>query len=97
MTDHIEHDEPTPLRVIGGVDTHKEVHVAAVLDELGWLLDTASFDVETLQTRLRSAHADCLPADMRALFLGESVGKAHRAYATCERSHQRTPPEEKRP
>ena len=30
-------------RVIGGVDTHKDVHVAAVLDELGRLLATASF------------------------------------------------------
>jgi transposase len=30
-------------RVIAGVDTHKEVHVVAVLDELGRLLGTASF------------------------------------------------------
>ena len=30
-------------RVIGGVDTHKDVHVAAVLDEQGRLLETASF------------------------------------------------------
>ena len=30
-------------RVIGGVDTHKDVHVAAVLDELGRLLGTAAF------------------------------------------------------
>ena len=34
-------------RVIGGVDTHKDVHVAAVLDELGRLLDTASFATTT--------------------------------------------------
>lgn len=32
-----------PLRVIAGVDTHKEIHVAAVLDELGRLLETATF------------------------------------------------------
>jgi transposase len=31
--------------VTGGVDTHLEVHVAAVLDEVGRLLDTASFPV----------------------------------------------------
>jgi transposase len=31
------------LRVVAGVDTHKDVHVAVVLDELGRLLDTASF------------------------------------------------------
>jgi len=30
-------------RVIGGIDTHKDVHVAAVLDELGRLLGTESF------------------------------------------------------
>ena len=30
------------LRVVAGVDTHKDVHVAVVLDELGRLLDTAS-------------------------------------------------------
>jgi hypothetical protein len=27
-------------RVIGGIDTHKDVHVAALLDELGRLLGT---------------------------------------------------------
>ena len=43
MTDHDDYDDPETLRVIGGVDTHKDVHVAAVLDELGRLLDTASF------------------------------------------------------
>ncbi len=32
------------LRVFGGVDTHKDVHVAAVVDERGKILDTASFD-----------------------------------------------------
>ena len=29
--------------VIGGVDTHKDVHVAAVIDERGRLLGTSSF------------------------------------------------------
>ena len=29
--------------VIGGVDTHKDIHVAAVLDQLGRLLGTESF------------------------------------------------------
>ena len=28
--------------VIGGVDTHKDVHVAAVVDEVGKIIDTAS-------------------------------------------------------
>ncbi len=30
--------------VTGGVDTHKDVHVAAVIDEVGAILGTASFD-----------------------------------------------------
>jgi|SRR6266498_5543844 len=30
-------------RVLGGVDTHKEVHVAAVIDDLGRILATAEF------------------------------------------------------
>ncbi|MGB9113369.1 MAG: IS110 family transposase [Acidimicrobiales bacterium] len=33
--------------VTGGVDTHLDVHVAAVLDEVGRLLDTASFPVSS--------------------------------------------------
>lgn len=31
--------------VFGGVDTHKDVHVAAVIDERGKILDTSSFEV----------------------------------------------------
>ena len=34
------HPPPDTRRVIGGVDTHKDVHVAAALDELGRLLGT---------------------------------------------------------
>ncbi len=37
----IAHHEPG--RVTGGVDTHKDVHVAAVLDDVGRLLGTESF------------------------------------------------------
>ena len=33
--------------VTGGVDTHLDVHVAAVLDDVGRLLDTASFPVSS--------------------------------------------------
>ena len=33
----------TIARVTGGVDTHKDIHVAAALDDLGRLLGTASF------------------------------------------------------
>jgi hypothetical protein len=41
-------DETATQRVIGGVDTHKDVHVAAVLDELGRLHDTATFATTTV-------------------------------------------------
>ena len=34
-----------PSRVVVGVDTHKHVHAAAVLDERGALLGTATFDL----------------------------------------------------
>ena len=30
--------------VTGGIDTHGEIHVAAVLDEVGGLLGTESFE-----------------------------------------------------
>jgi len=43
MTDHNDYDETESPRVIGGVDTHKDVHVAAVLDEQGRLLESAAF------------------------------------------------------
>ena len=34
-------------RVIAGVDTHKDFHVVVVLDELGRMLDTATFPTTT--------------------------------------------------
>lgn len=40
---------PDDVRVVtGGVDTHKDVHVVAVIDEQGKVLDTASFAATTL-------------------------------------------------
>jgi transposase len=33
----------TDVRVVGGVDTHRDVHVAAVVDEVGRVLGTAEF------------------------------------------------------
>ena len=41
-------DDPSATRrVIGGVDTHKDIHVAVVIDDLGRRLDTASFATTT--------------------------------------------------
>jgi transposase len=41
------HPPGRAARVFGGVDTHKDVHVAAALDELGRLLGTGSFPTTT--------------------------------------------------
>jgi transposase len=41
------HPPERAARVFGGVDTHKDVHVAAALDELGRLLGTGSFATTT--------------------------------------------------
>ena len=38
--------------VIGGVDTHKDAHVAAVIDERGKILDTAEFEATAKGYRL---------------------------------------------
>jgi transposase len=40
-------DNVEDRRVVAGVDTHKDIHVAAVLDELGRLIDTRSFPTTT--------------------------------------------------
>jgi len=37
----LAHDEPRA--VIGGVDTHKDAHVAAVIDDLGRILGVETF------------------------------------------------------
>ena len=41
------HPPDVATRVFGGVDTHKDVHVAAALDELGRVLGTGSFATTT--------------------------------------------------
>jgi transposase len=41
-----------PGRVTGGVDTHKDFHVAAVIDERGKVLDTAQFETNLPGYRL---------------------------------------------
>src|SRR6266568_5575951 len=55
-------------RVIGGVDTHKDVHVAAVLDELGRLLDTATFAIKARTAAANQLHSltDTAPDELRA-------------------------------
>ncbi|WP_437949286.1 hypothetical protein WME98_53505 [Sorangium sp. So ce296] len=52
-------------------------------------------DVGTLRERLETAHTDCLPANMRALYLGETPDEARARHARCETSFRRTPVEAK--
>jgi transposase len=47
----MDDDRSATRRVLGGIDTHKDVHVGAVLDEHGRLLDTASFATTALGYR----------------------------------------------
>ena len=58
------HPPAATTRVFGGVDTHKDVHVAAALDELGRLLGTQSFPTTTAGYRQLSrwlgAHGDVI-------------------------------------
>ncbi|WP_437618237.1 nSTAND1 domain-containing NTPase [Sorangium sp. So ce1151] len=48
-------------------------------------------DVGALRERLKTAHTACLPADMRALYLGETPDEARARHDGCEISFQRTP------
>ena len=47
-----------PLSVFGGVDTHKDVHVAAVVDGRGKVLNTASFDTKGYANANANANAN---------------------------------------
>jgi WD40 repeat protein len=60
--------------------------VAADNTTHAWMID-----VEALKARLHTAHADCLPPEVREAYLGEPEGAARGAYAACERSYQRAP------
>ncbi|WP_249523086.1 IS110 family transposase [Modestobacter marinus] len=47
VRDHLERPEWPPGAVIGGVDTHKHIHVAAVCDPLGRVLASDTFPTTT--------------------------------------------------
>ncbi|WP_433928227.1 AAA family ATPase [Sorangium cellulosum] len=48
-------------------------------------------DVKTLEERLKSAHADCLPVDVRTQYLDETVQCAINAFERCESGYHRRP------
>ncbi|WP_437717690.1 WD40 repeat domain-containing protein [Sorangium sp. So ce448] len=52
---------------------------------------TFTIDVAELRRGLVSSNADCLPASLRMLHLGEPPDRASERHAACEREHSRTP------
>ncbi|WP_437552553.1 AAA family ATPase [Sorangium sp. So ce367] len=52
---------------------------------------TFTVDAAELRRGLLSSNADCLPASLRMLHLGEPPDRALERYAACERDHSRTP------
>lgn len=52
-------------------------------------------DVDTLRNRLKAAHADCLPADVRMQYLDEPEECATYTFDLCESAHKRRPAPEK--
>ncbi|XXY21247.1 hypothetical protein WME88_16670 [Sorangium sp. So ce216] len=51
---------------------------------------TFTTDAAELRRGLLSSNADCLPANLRMLHLGEPPDKASERHAACEREHSRT-------
>jgi WD40 repeat protein len=54
-------------------------------------IDRWMLDVTALRAGLASAHTDCLPADVRSQFLGETDADARKAFDKCESSYGRKP------
>ncbi|WP_437525298.1 hypothetical protein WME79_37980 [Sorangium sp. So ce726] len=52
---------------------------------------TFTIDIAELRRGLLSSNADCLPASLRMLHLGEAPDRASERHAACEREHSRTP------
>lgn len=50
-----------------------------------------TIDVGALKRGLAVANADCLPAEVRAIYLGESPATSRDRYDACERAHARAP------
>lgn len=72
-----------PRRVVIGVDTHKQFHAAAVLDECGVLLGTASFDADRAGYRALIDWAGGLGTPLR--FGIEGTGSYGRGLAAAVR------------
>lgn len=64
----------------------KIVGVAADNTTRAWTIEGGA-----LKRGLAEVNADCLPAKMRAIYLGETAEKAGEGYAACERGYGRTP------
>ena len=83
-------------RVFGGIDTHKDVHVAAALDEVGRLLGTCSFPTTTAGYRQLwqwlCSHGDIVAVGIEGTSSwGAGVARFVTA-ARVDRSYGRGPP-----
>jgi len=85
-----------PLRF----DTHAEVTSFAFTNDNRQLLvilrdgsmHSWQLVIDDLQEALRNAHADCVPPDMRSMFLGESEALAQYKFELQESQYGRMPP-----
>ncbi|WP_437996002.1 hypothetical protein WMF26_33085 [Sorangium sp. So ce185] len=80
-------EAPVPLLAIAFVDGGQRILAVAENNTTrAWTID-----VGALNRGLEGANADCLPPEMRGIYLGEPAAKARERYAACERAHRRAP------
>ncbi|WP_437499289.1 NACHT and WD repeat domain-containing protein [Sorangium sp. So ce1099] len=83
----VELEVPAPALAIAFLDSSRRL-LAVTADNTTrtWTIDTG-----LLRQGLKDANADCLPPEMRAIYLGDAAEMARERYAACERDHRRTP------
>ncbi|WP_437902591.1 hypothetical protein WME95_28855 [Sorangium sp. So ce327] len=81
----VEFEVPAPALAMAFLnDGRRLLVVTADNTTRTWTIDTGS-----LRQGLKDANADCLPPEMRAIYLGDTADVARERYATCEREHLR--------
>lgn len=78
----IELEMPVPVRVIAFMEDNQQV---MALDDEG-AMHIWYIDVNVLRERIAKANADCLPATIRSLYLGESREDAEAGFTDCKRN-----------
>ncbi|WP_437293119.1 NACHT and WD repeat domain-containing protein [Sorangium sp. So ce426] len=83
----VELEVPAPALAMAFLDDGRRLLVVTADNTTRtWTIDTGS-----LRQGLKDANADCLPPEMRAIYLGDTADMARERYATCEREHLRAP------